>query len=764
MSEAQNYIDLKTNGRLFPLWVMQNFKKYKLPPPGSEESLDSGARIRNKHDQLIVLRKYQAFLAELLSYKSKQKDILIYQGLGSGKTGTVINIYTVLFNFNPAWNVFLLVKASLKDDPWMKDLQKFLPKNEYDERMSNIKFVFYDAPNADKKFIQAVKESDSTKNNLYIFDEAHNFIRNVYSNLTSKSGKRALTIYEYIIQEKKINPNTRTILITGTPAVNEVFELALIYNLLRPDIFPMNEKDFKNIYITTDGDGNEVLNPANKNMFQRRILGLTSYYKGSDPKSFAKTTLHISNITMSPYQQKTYEHFETIEASLQKANSGTTVYKTYTRQSSNFVFPVMGELNGENRPRPSKFRLTDKEAEDLLALNPDMDYNKIKNQAELYLESVKAYISGFEHLCKITHESDIKAGTPISNDITKYQTFEGDFNAFVPTAKSQLFQVLFKSSCKITAVLFNASKSPGPFIIFSNFVRIEGLEMVKIYMKYFGYADYHDKSVTTPAHRYIEFHGGIEMKQRSINTSIFNKKDNIKGDVIKAVLIAPAGSEGINVKYTRQIHVLDPYWNEVRIRQLMGRGLRMDSHNDLPPEQRHIDIYRYHAVKRNQTSLTTDQKIYNLAEAKENRIGSFLDAVKEAAVDCELFKSHNMREQPYTCFKFNEKSYFDKFVGPAYKQDIFYDSKINDGLNASNSQIKNVKVYKVNGVILEANNKLSTPKPYWYNPKTLIMYDYDLEFPIGKVALTDGVPTKSENGEYIIKTRIKIPFVKNIYS
>jgi hypothetical protein len=70
----------------------------------------------------------------------------------------------------------------------------------------------------------------------------------------------------------------------------------------------------------------------------------------------------------------------------------------------------------------------------------------------------------------------------------------------------------------------------------------------------------------------------------------------------------------------------------------------------------------------------------------------------------------------------------------------------------------------VNGVILEANNKLSTPKPYWYNPKTLIMYDYDLEFPIGKVALTDGVPTKSENGEYIIKTRIKIPFVKNIYS
>jgi hypothetical protein len=32
MAEIQNYPDLKVNGRLFPLWILANFKKYALPP------------------------------------------------------------------------------------------------------------------------------------------------------------------------------------------------------------------------------------------------------------------------------------------------------------------------------------------------------------------------------------------------------------------------------------------------------------------------------------------------------------------------------------------------------------------------------------------------------------------------------------------------------------------------------------------------------------------------------------------------------------
>lgn len=32
MRDKSLYPDLKVNGRLFPLWVLQNFKKYKLDP------------------------------------------------------------------------------------------------------------------------------------------------------------------------------------------------------------------------------------------------------------------------------------------------------------------------------------------------------------------------------------------------------------------------------------------------------------------------------------------------------------------------------------------------------------------------------------------------------------------------------------------------------------------------------------------------------------------------------------------------------------
>ena len=119
------YIDLKINGRLFPSWVLMNFKKYKLPEIIREKGQDP-CSIKTKEE----VRVYQDFLANYLSYKSPFKDILIYHGLGSGKTVSAINIYNVLFNYTPNWNVYILIKASLRDDPWMKDLRKWLSDDE----------------------------------------------------------------------------------------------------------------------------------------------------------------------------------------------------------------------------------------------------------------------------------------------------------------------------------------------------------------------------------------------------------------------------------------------------------------------------------------------------------------------------------------------------------------------------------------------------------------------------------------------------------
>ena len=297
-----NFIDLKINGRLFPTWVLANFRKYKLPP--IEKQTGNDPCNYTQEGQVVELRSYQKFLSSFLDYRSPFRDILIYHGLGSGKTGSAINIYNILYNYTPAWNVFILIKASLKGT-WLNELKKFLSKDDEQGRMINIKFIHYDSPKADKDFIQAMKEADSSKKPLYIFDEAHNFIRNVYNNLTNQSGRRAQIIYDYIVQEKKENDQARVILISGTPAINSPYELALIFNLLRPDTFPKNENKFNDAYISSGSI--KTLNPSTKNMFQRRILGLVSYYGGATRDYFAEKRVIYKDLVMDKYQQEIYE-------------------------------------------------------------------------------------------------------------------------------------------------------------------------------------------------------------------------------------------------------------------------------------------------------------------------------------------------------------------------------------------------------------------------------------------------------------------------
>jgi hypothetical protein len=290
---------------------------------------------------------------------------------------------------------------------------------------------------------------------------------------------------------------------------------------------------------------------------------------------------------------------------------------------------------------------------------------------------------------------------------------------------------------------------------------MEGLQIIKIYLSHFNFKNYRDKS-SDDYYRYTEFHGDINKVERAENMKKWNDISNLRGEKIKIVLVAPAGAEGINLKYVRQIHIMDPYWNEVRIRQLIGRGLRMDSHQDLPKEEQHIDIFRYHSVKKGSQKKSTDEKIFELAEAKEQRIESFLLAVKEAAFDCEHFKNHNMNEQSYSCFKFNESSYFNKLIGPAYKQDVFYDSKINDGLNALNSEIKKIKVYEIQAKIRTDDEEFTDVDTYWYNPLTGIVYDHQFDFPIGKIQKTNGVPDMLEDDIYVIDETIAIPKLKRV--
>jgi hypothetical protein len=66
---------------------------------------------------------------------------------------------------------------------------------------------------------------------------------------------------------------------------------------------------------------------------------------------------------------------------------------------------------------------------------------------------------------------------------------------------------------------------------------------------------------------------------------------NLYGNVIKLIMITASGAEGINLKNTRYVHIIEPYWHMVRLEQVIGRAVRTKSHCSLPLKDRNVEIY-----------------------------------------------------------------------------------------------------------------------------------------------------------------------------
>lgn len=765
----KNNINLEQNGRIFPNWIMDNFKHYILPEIIRKEGEDP---CNEKLGEKLTL--YQEFIGQYLNYQSPFKDILLYHGVGSGKTNTAINVYNILFNYTPKWNIFLLIPASLHDDPWLKDLQKWMSKEDYEKRFANIVFIHYDSPYADRDFLEKVKMADASKTSLFIIDEVHKFINNVYNNITTQNGKRAQVIYDYITQEKKENSNVRIMLLSATPVVNKPFEFALIFNLLRPDIFPTSETIFHQIFVSSSNF--EALNENTKNMFQRRILGLVSYYIGATPDKYAQKTVHYINIPMEEYHQKIYEYFEEIEEKKEKLrikfrgkmNDKNSTYSSYTRQACNFVFPnISDKINGEGRPRPGQFRVSEYDAIIIdEGKNIEKKQHLIKDKQNVleYLKAIRNYTNSFIEYVRDIFKEDKKINYSIVDDVKLFlNTFHGDFDTFYKDKKkSNLFKILYKCSPKYIRIIFNILKIKGTVMIYSNYVETEGLQLLKVYFSLFGFVSYDDKEKVNDkdTFRYCEFHGGIDKNIRKINKQIFNNSDNKYGKNIKIIMISPAGAEGINLNNVRQVHILEPYWNEVRIEQVIGRALRFCQHKDLPMEERKVDVFRYKMI-RNSGVITSDENLETIARKKNNLLLSFTEAVKEAAIDCELFKAHNMIGSKYKCFQFNEDSLFENPPSGAYNNKIEYDIKLDNGLNAKDSNIKKIRVRKIIAVIMQNESTYSNENTYWMCDETGIVYDYDLDYPIGKILKDDNDNFNMlEKNVYIISNIISIPKIE----
>lgn len=761
---TKNILKLELNGRVFPDFVLKNYSDYILP-----EIVRKAGEDPCQEKIKLELTPYQRFLGHFLNYKSNFKDMLIFHGLGSGKTVSAINIYNVLFNSTPKWNIFILIPASLHDDPWLKDLDRWITRTDKEKRMKNIIFVHYDSPYADRDFLEKVKTVDASKNTLYIFDEAHNFIRNVYNNTVTKQGKRAQVIYDYIQQEKKENSNTRIIMLTATPAVNSPFEYALYYNLMRPGSFPESEAIFNQMFISSTNY--ESLNNETKNMFQRRIMGLTSYYLGATPDKFARKIVHYKNIEMSDYHQEIYDYFEEIEKEKEKLSRRTSgpnqmsTYLSYTRQACNFVFPTVKDISGEKRPRPGNFRIKIDDAVTIDEGKNVKKITKIKSRLDVqnYIDAITHYINTFIEYLKDLMRKDKERKHTLRDDINYFYKVKSFTELWESKRKSLLLEKLYELSPKFVHIIFNVLKSKGPVLIYSNYVEMEGLQILKVYLNMFGFVAYDSaskKDTNKKGLRFMEFHGKIDKKTRRENKNIFNSKENRYGDIMKIIMISPAGAEGINLSNVRQVHITEPYWNEVRIEQVIGRAIRQCQHSDLPMDERVVDVFRYKMIRKN-GKRTSDELMEDISRKKNNLLISFTEAVKEVAVDCELFKSHNMMGTKYKCFKFNEDSLFEKVIGPAYVKKIEYDIRMDNGSNSRDSVNKRIKLEKIKAVEQLNDNVFSEEKEYWYSNETGVVYDLNSHYVVGKILKDEkGNETKLNSKIYIIEVLVNVPTTK----
>ena len=144
---------------------------------------------------------------------------------------------------------------------------------------------------------------------------------------------------------------------------------------------------------------------------------------------------------------------------------------------------------------------------------------------------------------------------------------------------------------------------------------------------------------------YGVFHGGIPTRVRQQSLKDYNEGK------LRALLIGPAGAEGLSTKGTNLIQLLDPHWHESRTQQARGRGLRFDSHDDLPEELKNVAVQRFISKSEEPSFLgklmgyrrerTGDEILERLSNEKEVFNERFRDLLREIG-------SRNHKEEPKT--------------------------------------------------------------------------------------------------------------------
>ena len=334
---------------------------------------------RVKYDEKEFLRYSQYIVREYI-INSHGRGLLCYWGMGFGKTPLAVSITEYYRVNDPERNIIFLSAKSLANNfknslgNYMKDVEHVSPaevdriiENHYSFVSSNASNMFKQIQSINKSeeeilyekklgdLTSTYKKEHALENSLVIVDEAHNLFNSI-----SNGSKNALGFYDLVMRTK----NIKLIFLTGTPAVNDPFELVACFNMLKGKIsetvkrrkyevdrsykkkpepepieveasdsdsgnvsddeaeggydggsdlytlFPENREDFENWFVDYTN-----LGIKNQPIFQSRLSGLVSYYgpiyfdKGDGtPREFFPKELPtiVKKIPMSTEQFASY--------------------------------------------------------------------------------------------------------------------------------------------------------------------------------------------------------------------------------------------------------------------------------------------------------------------------------------------------------------------------------------------------------------------------------------------------------------------------
>lgn len=680
-------------------------------PPASLESLKMMREEQcSRASQEFRLQPVQRFLRRVLSPDSPTRNLLMVHGTGAGKTCSAIQIaeeYIIRPEFQDK-KVLVLANPSIQEnfksqifdvsrvDPdgvvlsqqctgrrYLEMLQRSsdqtlrytdrASRNRIADLASRIISEFYDFwgydgfANMVDNEIAKRSGADVTKwihdtfdNRLIIVDEAHNLRETTDTTATKNIGK----VLELIL--KTANGIT-LVLLTATPMYDTYDEIIYYFN-----IFLMNEKK-KGIkpsdFFTDGGDFKEGMEQE----FRRLCQDYVSFIKGENPFTFPFRLPPPENITAE------------IDRESDPDGNPIKKHRKFLKLVKSFVHP-----------------------------NQEKEIRKLTTSSSIFSEespTVCVFPEG-----RTFRETFEKAGEEYS--------YKGE--KFLAPSKLALYSSKFSL---ITRIL---KESEGVVFVFSNLVT-SGAQLFAMCLEEHGYESAlghkllkstSDEIARGSKGKYVLFTS--ETSEAEIRRSMNRLKDksNIDGSDIRVVIASPKVSEGVDFRYVRQIHVLDPWYNMSRIEQVLGRGMRTCSHSLLPFELQNCTIYlhicRYPKTKRE----TLDEYFYRVfIEEKAQKIAKVKRVVMESAMDCELQNSINTLPPDWRNEKVPQIRAQDKkelklslseMFAPTFEEKI---SGIVCQLDQSEPDLKHSRplssILDVRDEVFDKLIKLFTRKPIW---------------------------------------------------